>query len=215
MPKTISTLASRKAQGLTRCLAAAVLLMGSAVAIAQTSNSSAATSAGSSAYALAGSSYFGLNGGVSDFSRRAGGVGTSNEDRSSAYSVVYGNYGINSNVGFEVGYIDFGSVGRSGGTTKATGVNLSLIGRLPLSEQFSLLGKVGGTYAQTDVSSIPSSGTVAGSENGLDWAYGIGGEVNFNPQLSAVLQYNEHFMKFAGGSKERVSNTTVGLRYRF
>jgi hypothetical protein len=215
MQHTTSILTTKSAFGLTRLLTAAVLLTGSAVAMAQTASSTATSNSTSSAYALPGASYIGLNGGVSDFSRRAGGAGTSNEDRSNAYSVVYGNYGINSNAGFEVGYIDFGSVGRSGGTTKATGVNLSLIGRLPLSEQFNLLAKVGGTYSQTDVSSSNGSGTPSGSENGLDWAYGIGGEVNFNTQLSAVLQYNEHFMKFAGGSKDRVSNTTVGLRYRF
>jgi opacity protein-like surface antigen len=196
-------------------LAAVVLLASSATVMAQTSKDGQPVNSSSTAWGVAGASYIGFNGGVSDYSRRIGGIGTSNEDRGNAYSLVYGNYGINSNAGFEIGYIDFGSVGRSGGTTKAIGINLSLIGRLPLNEQFNLLAKVGGTFAQTDVSSIPTSLTPAGTETGLDWAYGIGAEVNFNTQLSAVLQYNEHYLKFAGGDKDRVSNTTVGLRYHF
>jgi hypothetical protein len=193
-----------------------MLLAGSAASIAQNSATSASDAKGTGGYPSMGASYIGINGGVSDYSRRNGGTGNfPNGDRSDAYSVVYGNYGLNSNAGFEVGYIDFGSVGRGGGTTKATGVNLSLIGRLPLNEQFNLLAKVGGTYSQTDVSSAAGSSTTAGSENGLDWAYGIGAEANLNAQFSVVLQYNEHFLKFAGGSKDRVSNTTVGLRYNF
>jgi hypothetical protein len=36
-----------------------------------------------------------------------------------------------------------------------------------------------------------------------------------NPQWSAVLQYDEHYMKFAGNSSERLSTTTVGVRMHY
>jgi hypothetical protein len=83
-------------------------------------------------------------------------------------------------------------------------------------EMFNLLGKVGTTYSQTDVSANPASGGMAtGSNNGFDWSYGIGAELVFAPQLSGVLRYDEHFMKFAGSSSERVSTTMIGARLRF
>ena len=43
----------------------------------------------------------------------------------------------------------------------------------------------------------------------------LGAELVFAPQWSAVLQYDEHFMKFAGSSSERISTTMIGARIRF
>jgi hypothetical protein len=126
-----------------------------------------------------------------------------------------GNYNYNQNFGVEIGYTNFGNVGRGGGTTKAEGINLSLIGRMPVSPMFNLLGKVGTTYGHTEVSANPLSGMTSGSESGFDWSYGVGAELVLSPQWSAVLTYDEAFMKFAGGSSERVSNTMIGARMRF
>jgi hypothetical protein len=163
-----------------------------------------------------GSSYVALSGGQSDFSRISGGNGLfSRDDHDTAYSVAYGNYAYNQNVGVEIGYTNFGEVARGGGTSKAEGINLSLIGRLPINPMFNLLGKVGTTYGHTEVSANPLSGMATGSESGFDWSYGVGAEMVISPQWSGVLQYDEHFMKFAGGASDRVSTTTVGLRMRF
>ena len=63
--------------------------------------------------------------------------------------------------------------------------------------------------------SVPGSGVAAGKETGFGVSYGLGAEYVFNPQLSAVLQYDEHRLKFAGEGRDRISATTVGLRYRF
>jgi OmpA-OmpF porin, OOP family len=160
--------------------------------------------------------YVGLQGGPSDFSRSNGGNGLfSSEDRNTAYSLTLGNYFFNSNMGMEVGYTNFGQVSRGGGTTKAEGINISLIGKMPLSPSFNLLGKVGTTYGHTEVSSQPASGIAQGSESGFDWSYGVGAELVFNPLWSAVLQYDEHFMKFVGNGSDRLSTTTIGMRMRF
>jgi opacity protein-like surface antigen len=66
-----------------------------------------------------------------------------------------------------------------------------------------------------DVSAAPGSGIASGNESGFGVSYGIGAEYVFSPQLSAVLQYDEHRLKFAGTGRDRVSATSVGLRYRF
>lgn len=162
------------------------------------------------------STYIGLSVGSSDFSKPSNGFGIFNNDqRATSYNISMGNYVFSPNFGMEVGYTDFGSVNRAGGTTKIDGINLSLIGRLPMSSSFNLLGKVGTTYGRTEVSSSPASGVTAGSERGFDWSYGIGAEVLLTPQWSGVLQYDEHTVKFPGGSSDRVSAASLGLRYRY
>jgi hypothetical protein len=208
MTKTLSHSPSQRTKHLARTLAGVAVTL----CVAQ-----AAQAQMMSDMMSPGTSYIGLTGGPSDFSRTKGGNSSfPNDDRSTAYSLSVGNYFINPNLGGEIGYTNFGSVSRGGGTTKAEGINFSLVGKLPLSETFNLLGKIGTTYSQTDVSANPASGGMAtGNSNGFDWSYGIGAELVFSPQLSGVLQYDEHFMKFAGSSSERVSTTMIGARLRF
>jgi hypothetical protein len=163
-----------------------------------------------------GSSYIGLSAGTSDLTRPItafGLFGGSQQGR--AYSVAVGNYFTNQNYGVELGYTDFGSVNRAGTTTKVDGINISLIGRIPVSSTFNLLGKLGTTYGRTDVTATPGSGVVGGSERGFDWSYGIGGEIVLTPLWSALLQYDEHYVKYPSSNNERVSNTTLGVRFHY
>lgn len=161
-----------------------------------------------------GSSYVELGIGKSDYSL-GNGIGFSDSDEGdTAYSIRGGNF-FNSNVGMEIGYTNFGSVHRAGGTTKAEGINLSLLGRMPINQNFNLLAKVGTTYSKTDVSSSLASGVVAGSESEFGLSYGIGAEYLFTPQWSGVLQYESQNMKFAGDRTDRVGVTSLSARYRF
>ena len=164
----------------------------------------------------AGSSYVEINAGQTDFSRLSTGLGGfSHDNNDTAYDLAIGSFFPNQNIGVEFAYTNFGKVKRAGGETKAEGASLSLIGRLPLTDSFNLLGKIGTTYGSTDVSASNLSGVKTGSETGFDWSYGVGAEWVFNPQWSALLQYSEHRMKFAGDTNERVSATTLGARWRF
>jgi hypothetical protein len=164
----------------------------------------------------AGSSYLSLGAGTADLSRPItafGLFGGSQQGR--AYNVAAGTYFNNENYGVEVGYTDFGSTDRNGSSTKVDGINVSLIGRMPLSSNFNLLGKIGTTYSRTDVGANPATGVVGGSERGFDLSYGVGGELVLTPQWSVVLQYAEHFVKYPASSSERVSNTLLAARYHF
>lgn len=163
-----------------------------------------------------GAYYVALNAGTSDLSRPITAFGLfGGNQQGSAYGVAIGNYMENRNYGFEVGYTDFGSANMYGGSTKVDGINLSLIGRMPLGANFNLLGKVGTTYSRTDVSTNAANSNLAGSERGFDWSYGLGGELKFTPQWSLTLQYEEHFVKYRTTGNERVSATTLGLRYYY
>ncbi len=185
-------------------------------AVAGAQAQSSASSGASSGYALGGrgTSHIGLNAGQSDFKLSNGTGLFASDNHDTAYNIYVGSY-FKNNFGFEIGYTDFGKVNRGGGSTKAEGINLSLIGKLPVSGSFNLLGKIGATYGRTDVSSAAGSGITAGSDSGFDWSYGLGAEYAFNPQWSAVLQYDEHYLKFIGSGRDRVSATTLGLRYGF
>ena len=186
-------------------LTAAALLLGVAAA-AQAQSSRMDSQPGS---------YIGLNGGTSDYSRIPGSNGLfSNNNNGTPYGLTFGNYGANRNIGFEIGYTDFGSVSRGGGTTKADGINLSLIGRAPVSPMFNLLGKIGTTYTHTDVSASPLSGINTGSNSDFGLSYGVGAELVISPQWSAVLQYDETNVKFPSGTN-KLNTTTVGVRMNF
>ncbi len=162
----------------------------------------------------AGSSYIDLGVGQSDFSLDNG-IGIFGSDQGdTSYTLRAGRY-FGQNWGVELGYTDFGSVSRAGGSTKADGINISLIGKLPLNQAFSLLGKIGTTYSRTEVSSNPASGVVAGSESDYGLSYGIGVAYAFTPKWSATLQYESQDVKFAGNRDERVGNTTLSARYQF
>lgn len=161
-----------------------------------------------------GSSYVELGIGKSDYSL-GNGIGAFGSDQGDTSYSVRGGALFSNNFGAEIGYTNFGSINRAGGTTKAEGINLSLIGKMPLNANFNLLGKIGTTYGRTDVSSNPASGIVAGSERGFGLSYGLGAEYLFTPQWSAVLQYESQDMKFAGDRNDRVGVTSLSARYHF
>lgn len=194
---------------LTIALAAAALLMaGGAQAQSNTS-----ASGGYSMYAPGGA-YIGLNAGLSNY-RLNNGVGNFPADqRKNSYSIYGGGY-FNQNFGLELGYTDFERINRAGGSTKADGTSISLIGKLPVSPSFNLLGKLGTTYGRTDVSANPASGIASGSETGWGVNYGIGAEYKFSTNVSAVLQYNEYRLKFIGQGTDKIATTSLGLRYNF
>lgn len=185
-------------------------------AAALTFMAGAQAQSGDSRYSIygPGAGYVGLNIGKSSYSL-GNGLGVFSSDRhDTVYNIYTGSF-FNENVGLELGYTNFGKIARAGGTTKAEGFNLSLIGRAPVSQSFNVFGKLGTTYGRTDVSAFSGSGIATGKETGFGVSYGLGAEYVFSPQLSAVLQYDEHRLKFVSEGSDRVNATTVGLRYRF
>jgi len=198
---------------LTRTISATVFAVAALAGAAGAQAQSSQTSSNYSFYAP-GSRYFGLNVGQSDFSLPSGTGAFPSDNKDTSYNIYGGSY-FNNNFGLELGYTDFGKANRAGGQTEAQGINLSLVGRLPLSNSFNLLGKLGTTYGHTRVSSAAASGIASGSESGWGVSYGLGAEWAFTPAMSAVLAWDEHDMKFVGTGNQRVSTTSLGLRYRF
>ena len=160
--------------------------------------------------------YIGLSAGQTDYSLGNGTGLFGSNNRPTAYSLAGGGYFTN-NLGAELAYTDFGRIDRAGGTTRAEGLSLRLIGKLPLSQSFNLLGKIGTTYGRTDVSAAAGSGIASGSDSGFGLSLGVGAEYFFTPNVSAVVQYDMHELRFAGGtsSRDRVGVASLGVRYSF
>jgi OOP family OmpA-OmpF porin len=198
-------------------LISTLLVAAASLAVATGAQAQSSTSSAKTDYTLYGSgnSYIGLNAGLTDYKLNDGTGLFGSDKRTTTYGIYAGSYFTNSNLGFELGYTDFGRVTRGGGNTKADGINLSLIGRVPLGSSFNLLGKVGTTYSRTDVSSAAGSGITAGSASGFDWSYGVGGEFAFSRQWSGVLQYDEVYVNYAGSARDRINVTSLGARYRY
>ncbi len=82
---------------------------------------------------------------------------TNSENKGTAFK-IFGGYQMSQNWAWELGYFDLGKFGISAGTLpagvlngelKVRGINLDLVGTFPITENFSVLGRVGAQYART------------------------------------------------------------------
>jgi OmpA-OmpF porin, OOP family len=158
--------------------------------------------------------YIGLNIGRSRYDTRCGNAPFSCDDDATSASLVVGGM-LNRNFGLELGYLHLGDTDRAGGTTRAQGLNASVVGRVPVGSMFSLFGKLGTTYGRTRTDARPGSGIAGGKDSGWGPAYGLGASVDFSNNVSAVLEWQRHRFHFAGDERAYIRTTSLGVRYRF
>lgn len=115
--------------------------------------------------------------------------------------------------GAEVSYLDLGKANASGGSQKASGLNMSGLATLPLTDALAGFAKLGLTLGQTSVSSsVPTVST--GTKRSLGLSYGIGLSFALTPQLTAIAELEQYRFRFTNGN-QTLGFTSVGLRYRF
>jgi OmpA-OmpF porin, OOP family len=179
---------------------------------AQTASSGTASSG--NAWFGSGRGYVGLSLGRSHYGVECGGTAFLCDRKDRAVKLTAGtmpgNYW-----GVELGYLDLGRIARAGGETKAQGLNLSVVGKAPVAQQFSLFGKLGATYGRTETTTGPGSSVAAGTERGLGLSYGAGVSWDFTPRLSATLEWDSNDFRFASGGRDPVRSTSLGLQYRY
>lgn len=191
-------------------VAAAVVAMAlSAGAQAQSTTTTTTSSGGmmsnwsGTSWYPTGNRYFGLNAGTGEVN--GGG------DNSDVYSIYTGGMW-NKNFGLELGATDFKEFDRGPGTVSAYGFSIKAVGVLPITQSFAAFAKAGTIYNRT-------RGSLDGLSPGArdsDWGstYGVGLNFDFTPSLSAVLEYDQSNLRFAG-DREHINTTSVGLKYRF
>ncbi len=185
-------------------------------ALAQANNPNVSNPGGPFTLSSSPQTYIGLAAGQTDY-KLGNGLGLfPSSNMPTAYILSGGAY-FTPYLGVELAYTDFGQISRVGGNTRADGLSMRLVGKMPLSPSFNLLGKIGTTYGRTDVTSAAGSGVAGGKDNGFGLSLGIGAEYFFTPNISGVLQYDAHDLRFAGGAndRDRIGVTTLGVRYSF
>ena len=161
---------------------------------------------------------------------RAGGLTTtsiSDRDRSTGFK-LYGGYQFNRNFALEGGYFDLGKFGFTAttvpagtldGNIKLRGLNLDMVGTLPLTEKFSAFGRAGLNYAQAR-NSFSGTGAVGvtnpnPSKRDTNYKFGLGLQYAFTDALAMRAELERYRINDAVGNKGDIDLFSVGLVYRF
>jgi OmpA-OmpF porin, OOP family len=152
-----------------------------------------------------------------------------NRERHNAYK-IFGGYQISPHFAVEGGYFDLGNYGYTAHTTpagtlngdiKLRGLNLDLVGTLPLVGNLSALGRVGVTsirasdnFSATGAAHVPYSSN-SPSQRSTDLKVGLGLAYAFTPALSMRVEAERYRFKDGVGNRGNADMVSVGLLYRF
>lgn len=161
-----------------------------------------------------GRGYVGLSLGPSRYSTHCGVTSLNCDSSDNSVQVSAGSM-LGNFWGVELAYIDMGRISRGGGTTRAQGLNLSVVGKAPVWQSLGLFGKIGTTYGRTETSALLGSGVNNGTDRGFGLSYGAGVSYDFTPRLSATLAWDSHDFRFAGSGRDPVRSTSLGLQYKY
>lgn len=135
----------------------------------------------------------------------------SKDESDTAYK-LFGGYQFNRNFAIEAGYFDLGSFGYTANTTpagtlngriKIQGLNLDLVGTLPISERLSVIGRIGAQTARSR-DTFSATGAV-----GLANANPRKNDVNFKLGLGLQYEFSESFLVRAEAERYRI-NDAIG-----
>ena len=152
---------------------------------------------------------------------------TAENKRDTGYK-LFGGYQLNRNFAIEGGYFDLGKLnytfttfpaGSFAAENRVRGLNLDLVGIVPLSDKFSVFGRVGAAYAQTRSSSSRvgnfSLGNFDSRNNDTNVKVGLGLEYAFTPALSVRGELERYRINDPVRNKGYIDMASVGLVYRF
>lgn len=149
------------------------------------------------------------------------------DNRDTGYK-LFGGYQYNKNFAVEAGYFDLGKFGYAAtvvpagtltGAIKLKGLNLDAVGTLPLTEKFSVLGRLGFNYAQAR-DTFTGTGAVNvlnpnPSKNQVNYKFGAGLQYDFTPSLGMRLEAERYRINDAVGNRGDIDMYSLGLVYRF
>jgi OOP family OmpA-OmpF porin len=152
---------------------------------------------------------------------------STNDEKDTAYK-LFGGYQFNRNLAIEGGYFNLGNnsfnavtspAGTLAGETKAQGLNLDLVGTLPLTERLSALARIGAhhTWSKSTFSGTGAAAAVAGSSKRDDGGYkvGLGLQYELNPSMWIRGELERYRVKDAVGQRANVDLLSVSLVFPF
>ena len=141
----------------------------------------AMTLALTSGAAFAGNTYFGGGAGVADHEDTCGQVNSTSCDDTDKSFNAFGGYQFNENFALEAGYSHLGKTEAPGEDSILQGINTSVIGRLPLSTNFSVFGELGAFGYRSD--------SFGHRDEGLAPLGGVGATYRINDTLDLQARY--------------------------
>ncbi|PHV25799.1 hypothetical protein CSQ93_22340 [Janthinobacterium sp. BJB426] len=153
-------------------------------------------------------------------------TGFSKDQRDTGYKLFVGRQ-LNQYVAVEAGYFDLGKFdfqsttsgnGVLNGQAAFRGVNLDLLGQLPLSQRLSLLGRVGMHYTKTNTefsgNRLLGSTNMHASERKLNAKLGLGLEYKFSEALALRGEVERYRLNDAVGNRGDADLYSVSLVYK-
>jgi OOP family OmpA-OmpF porin len=135
---------------------------------------------------------------------------------------------LNQYLSLEAGYFDLGKFsfdaatsgnGALRGETGFRGVNLDLVGQLPLTERFSLLGRAGMQYARTSThfggNRLNAVTNPDPSEKKWNPKLGLGMEYKLSEALALRAEVERYRLNDAVGNRGNVDLVSVSMLYKF
>jgi len=116
--------------------------------------------------------------------------------------------------GVELGYVNLGEGRLNGGNVRAQGINLDLIANLPLGNYFNVFAKAGGIYGWTRTSGTLVPIGENGHEDGLNWHWGAGAQLDFNRYLALRLDYDRYRLDYVNHD-DQTSAVTGNLVFKY
>ena len=152
---------------------------------------------------------------------------TSTDNRDTGYK-LFGGYQLTPNFAVEGGYFDLGRfnysstttpAGTFSGNTRVNGLNLDLVGMLPLSDRFSAFGRVGAAYAQSRAN-FASTGFVPANTSDTrrketHAKFGVGVQYAITEALAVRAELERYRISDPVRNRANIDMASIGLVYRF
>jgi OmpA-OmpF porin, OOP family len=163
-------------------------------------------------------------------------------DESSVGGKLFGGYQINRTWAVEAGYFNLGEFGYKANTNtlgiarpplpvpnfpgslegriKLQGLNLDLVGTMPLAQRWSLLGRVGAQYARAQ-DTFSTTGTVAAvananpSKSELNYKLGVGVQYEWSPSVLVRAEAERFRINDAVGNRGDINKFSLSLVFPF
>jgi OOP family OmpA-OmpF porin len=154
-------------------------------------------------------------------------TGIDHNNDGTAYK-VFGGYRFTRNIAMEAGYFNLGKFGFTSATTpsgtlngelKVQGINVDLVGTLPLTDRFAAFGRVGTMYSETR-GSFSGSGAVtvsdpSPSQRGMNYKIGAGVQYALNSTLTLRGEFEHYRVNDSVGEHTDINVVSVGLLFPF